>query len=100
MADIDIRRRHDLGLEGARAAADRMAGELARRFDLRGTWDGNAMRFERPGLKGTLQVSADSLHLTVTLGFLLKAMRGQIERAVTTQLDDIVRGEDSRPRKA
>ena len=100
MADIDLRRTHDLGLAKARAAADRMAEDLGRRFDLKGTWDGDVMRFERPGVRGALVVGADSLHLTISLGFLLKAMRGSIERAVAEQLDGLVGEDDARPRKA
>jgi putative polyhydroxyalkanoate system protein len=87
MADIDVRRVHDLGLKAARIAADRMAGELGRKFDLRGDWEGNVLHFERPGVTGTLAITAKDLHLSVTLGFLLRALKGSIERAVHEQLD-------------
>jgi len=63
MADIDVRRVHDLGLKAARIAADRMAGELGRKFDLRGDWEGNVLHFERPGVTGTLAITAKDLHL-------------------------------------
>lgn len=89
MADIDVHRVHGLGLDGAHEAADRMMEHLAARFGLHGTWDGNMMRFERPGVKGHLHVDERSLHLTVTLGFLLKAMRGSIESAVVRELDHL-----------
>ena len=91
MADIEIRRLHELGLAGARAAAERMAEDLRRRFGLAGSWQGNVFRFERPGVKGSLAVSERDLHLDVALGLLLKAMRGSIERAVNEQLDAITR---------
>jgi len=89
MADIDIRRVHTLGLAGARVAADKMAEELGRKFDLRGAWKGNVLHFERPGVQGTLAIEEKALHLTVSLGFLLKAMKGSIERAVTGELDEL-----------
>ena len=54
MADIDIHRVHDLGLKGARAAAERMAEQLGKRFDLRGEWAGNVLSFQRPGVTGSL----------------------------------------------
>ncbi len=87
MADIDIRRAHPLGLDGARAAAERLAAQLGQRFGLVGRWEGNAMRFERPGVSGSLVLTEKELHLTVALGFLLKAMKGPIHAAVTQELD-------------
>ena len=90
MADIDIRRTHDLGMTGARKAADQMAEKLGRKFDLRGDWDGDVLRFERPGVTGTLTVSPKDLHLSVALGFLLKAMKSSIEAAVRQELDAVL----------
>ncbi len=90
MADIDLRRVHGLGLAGARKAADAMAEKLGRKFDLKGTWDGDVLRFERPGVTGTLTVGPKELHLSVALGFLLKAMKGSIEQAVRQELDSVL----------
>lgn len=90
MADIDVKRAHALGLEGARAAAASMADSLGRRFDLKGQWSGDTLTFERPGVSGKLHVGAKDMRLAVTLGFLLKAMKGSIERAVNEELDKIL----------
>lgn len=87
MADIDLKREHDLGLAAARKAADRMAEDLGRKFKLVGSWTGNTLHFDRPGVAGTLALTDKHLHLSVKLGFLLKAMRGPIERAVHEELD-------------
>jgi putative polyhydroxyalkanoate system protein len=97
MADIDIRRLHDLGLKGARIAADRMAGELERKFGLKGDWAGNVLEFARPGLAGSFTVGEKDVRLTVTLGFLLKAMQGSIERAIESELDTLFAGPSPRP---
>jgi putative polyhydroxyalkanoate system protein len=90
MADIDVKRAHELGLEGARALAERMAEQLGRRFDLKGRWEGDTLRFERPGVSGSLAVTGTELRLRVTLGFLFKAMKGSIESAVVRELDTLV----------
>lgn len=88
MADIELHRVHDLGMKGARAAADEMAAHLGKRFDLRGAWSGDTMNFDRPGLHGTLALTARDLSLKVTLtGFLLKAMRPVLEQAIVGELD-------------
>ena len=89
MADIDIRRAHHLGHAAARAAADRMAEHLGRKFDLKGDWDGDVLRFQRPGVTGSLTVGPKDLHLSVALGFLLKAMKGSIEQAIRHELDEL-----------
>ncbi|HET7731254.1 MAG TPA: polyhydroxyalkanoic acid system family protein [Usitatibacter sp.] len=87
MADIELHRVHGLGLKAARAAADRMAEHLGRKFDLKGDWEGNVLRFERPGVTGSLVIGEQDLRLSVALGFLLKAMKGSIEKAVEHELD-------------
>jgi len=89
MADIEITRVHNLGLKAARAAADRMAEHLGQKFGLTGDWQGNVLRFARPGVSGTLAIDEKALRLSVSLGFLLKAMQGSIERAVEHELDTL-----------
>ena len=89
MADIDIRKTHNLGLKAARAAADKMAEHLGKKFGLQGGWNGNTLNFERPGVTGSLAVDDKDLRLAVTLGFLLKAMKGSIEAAVKTELEKL-----------
>ncbi|MBZ0250228.1 MAG: polyhydroxyalkanoic acid system family protein [Burkholderiales bacterium] len=89
MADIDLKRIHHLGMKAARHAADEMAADLGRKFGLAGRWEGNVLHFDRPGVTGKLALTEKDLHLTVTLGFLLKALRGSIERAVHEELDSL-----------
>jgi putative polyhydroxyalkanoate system protein len=89
MADIDLKRVHNLGMKAARHAADEMAAELGKKFGLAGGWTGNTLHFDRPGVTGSLVLTERDLHLTVRLGFLLKALRGSIERAVHEELDTL-----------
>jgi putative polyhydroxyalkanoate system protein len=89
MADIELTRIHNLGLKAARTQADRMAEQLGRKFDLKGDWEGNVLRFERPGVSGSLAITDTDLRLVVSLGFLLKAMKGSIEKAVVHELDTL-----------
>jgi putative polyhydroxyalkanoate system protein len=90
MADIDIRRAHHMEHSAARTAADRMADKLGQKFGLKGDWDGDTLRFQGTGVTGTLTVGAKELHISATLGFLLKAMKGSIEQAVTRELDELL----------
>jgi putative polyhydroxyalkanoate system protein len=101
MADIAIKRSHSLGLKGAKDAADKMAEKLGKQFNLSGDWNGNTLQFERPGVNGALTVSDKDMKLEVTLGFLLKAMKGPIERAVNEQLDSVLAAASkAEPKKA
>jgi putative polyhydroxyalkanoate system protein len=100
MADIEIQRAHALGLKAARAAAERMAEHLGRRFDLKGSWAGNVLRFERPGVSGSLAISDKDLSLSVALGFLLKAMKGSIQRSIEDELDTLFAAAETRPAAA
>ena len=90
MADIELNRTHHLGLKGARAAADKMAEKLGEKFDLSGDWQGDTLHFQRPGVNGRLTVTDHDMDLQVTLGFMLKMMKGPIEKAVHEQLDKVL----------
>lgn len=87
MATIHIEREHGLTQAKARAAADKLARDLSKRFELAYAWDGNAVEFERPGLTGRMQVDRKSIALDVTLGFLLSALKPTIEREIHATLD-------------
>jgi putative polyhydroxyalkanoate system protein len=90
MPDIDLKRTHALGLAAARTAAERMAADLKKKFGLSGDWNGNTLHFERSGIHGALEVAASSVHITATLGFLMKAMKPTIEKAIAGELDRLV----------
>jgi putative polyhydroxyalkanoate system protein len=88
MADIDIRRKHTRTLKDARAAIERVAEHLSEKFDVEYGWEGNMMQFSRSGVDGHIQVSGKEVHVTATLGFLLMAIRGPIEREIHKYLDE------------
>ena len=90
MADINVQRSHHLGLKEAHAAATKMSAKLGKQFGLSGNWEGNTLHFDRPGVSGLLIISDHDMKLEVTLGFLLKVMKGPIERAVHRDLDEVL----------
>jgi putative polyhydroxyalkanoate system protein len=87
MADIDIRRKHSRSLKDARTAIERVAEHIAEKFDVEYGWNGNTMEFSRSGVDGHIAVSGKEVHVTATLGFLLMAIRGPIEREIHQYLD-------------
>ncbi len=88
MATIEFKRDHTLGLQKARAAADRVAQDMEREFGLNSEWDGNTLRFARTGVSGELVVQQGHVELNATLGFLLSAFKGRIEETLHRNFDE------------
>jgi len=87
VSSISIKRRHKLPHKNAKAAAEKIARDLNKRFELAYEWDGDDITFERPGLSGTLHVGKSEVHLDVELSFLLFALKGPIEQQINKELD-------------
>ncbi|KAA0217077.1 MAG: polyhydroxyalkanoic acid system protein [Lautropia sp.] len=87
MAAIYLQRRHALGLKKARQAAQKVADDMAESFAIESEWDGNALRFSRAGVSGSLTVSKDSVVLDAQLGLLLSAFASRIEERLQKDFD-------------
>ncbi len=91
---LHLHRPHDLGLEGARAIARRWISEAESVFGLRCRSEpgvaGDRVHFERPGVRGTLQVAADGFTLDAQLGFLLAGFAPRIEAEIARNLDELL----------
>ena len=90
MPSISIRRRHSLDHKKAKAAAQKIARDLGKRFGLEHEWDGDQVSFERPGLSGNMHVGKSELRLEVELSFLLTPLKGPIEQAIHKELDALL----------
>jgi putative polyhydroxyalkanoate system protein len=87
MAKIDIRRKHRHSIQKARAAVDKTAAAIGRKFDIVSEWSGNTLEFSRAGVSGAIHVSATQIHVVADLGFLLGMLKPAIEREIEEQLD-------------
>ncbi|TMH23521.1 MAG: hypothetical protein E6H64_03010 [Betaproteobacteria bacterium] len=87
MPAISIKRRHKLDHKKAKAAAEKIARDLNKRFDLAYKWEGDHIAFERPGLSGSMHVGKTDVRLDVELSFLLFALKGPIEQQINKELD-------------
>ena len=88
MSDIHIRRKHGKTRSEGRAAAEQMAAELKREFDLDYAWAGEVMHFRRPGLSGELSLSPEEVVLDIHLDFFLSVIKPSIEREVHRYFDE------------
>ncbi len=87
MADIDIRRAHGRSVAEARKIVDSLIDKLAADYDVTHQWNGNMLDFKRSGLTGQIALTDQDIHITARLGFLLKALKGRIEKEVLNTLD-------------
>jgi len=74
--------------EDAQQAADELAGDLARKFDIDYGWDGDHIHFERPGVHGVITVRENEIRIKATLGLMLIFLKPVIEEEITQYLQD------------
>lgn len=89
MPTISIQRKHKLDHKKAKAAAEKIAKDLHKRFDLVCTWDGDNVAFQRPGVSGDMRVGKSDVELNVQLSFLMTPLKGPIENAIRGELDKL-----------
>jgi putative polyhydroxyalkanoate system protein len=87
MALIAIAKKHSLSHPKAKAAAEKVAVDLNKRFELEYKWKGDDIEFNRPGLTGALHVGKDAVRLDCQLGFMLSLLKPTIEAEVHKQFD-------------
>lgn len=87
MSNILIRRKHGKTLADARAIAEQMISELKNEIDLNSAWNGNVLRFERPGVNGEFALDDQEAVLSIRLGGLLSVLKPSIESEVNKFFD-------------
>ena len=76
--------------KSARAAAQKIAKDLNKRYGLICQWDGDEVTFDGVGVSGNMQVGKSQIKLDVQLSFLLAPLKGPIEREINKQLDTLL----------
>jgi putative polyhydroxyalkanoate system protein len=95
---ISVLRRHDLGAEGARQAAEQMLVEVRAAHGIRidAEWRGPVLHARGNGFDGTVRVGGSDIEIQVRLGLLLSPLRGTIAREAEGLLDRHLGGEPGR----
>jgi putative polyhydroxyalkanoate system protein len=89
MADIRITQAHKLSHKKAKAAAQKVADQMAEEYEMSSEWDGDVLKFKRSGVSGKLVVSEKEAHLEISLGFLFKAFASTIEEKVAAKMKKV-----------
>jgi len=92
MADISITQAHKLPHKKAKAAAQKVADQMAQEYDMTSEWDGDVLLFKRAGVSGTLALHANVAQLDINLGFLMKAFAPTIETRVAEKMKKVFSG--------
>jgi putative polyhydroxyalkanoate system protein len=87
MADIELTRSHDRGLEGGREAVEQVARQLETDLGVTYEWDGDTLLFEGSGANGQINVDADTIEILIDLSAFLQPMQGRIEEEAAHYLD-------------
>jgi len=86
MTTLRIQHPHHLPRERLRAHLDELAQTLKRELDLDYRWEGDRLLFQRSGASGHLEVDDEQVTLELTLGLLLRPLKGHIEDKVRDYL--------------
>jgi putative polyhydroxyalkanoate system protein len=87
MPSIDLRRRHHMDRQSARARVDEIAARMREKFGVESRWDADTLRLRHMGLDGGITVDDESVHVKARLGMLLAALKPRIEHEVREKLD-------------
>jgi len=99
MPDIDLVRPYWAPMAIAKVRVQKAADELAAEHDLKSQWDGDTLRFERPGLQGEICVTVSELRLQARLGFLLKPLKSRLVSEIEDKFNRLFpeRGKSTAP---
>jgi putative polyhydroxyalkanoate system protein len=87
LSSIDFQRSHSLAIQEAREAVSAIAAELTRELDITCGWEGDTLRFQRTGARGTIQVADGIVHFHADLSLLLRPLKSTIEAKVQQYFD-------------
>ena len=87
MADLSMKREHDLTAEEARKQIEKLADKLADRLGGSWDWDGDTAICESRGAKARVSYDDANVWLDLTLPMMLKPLRRTIQAKVEEILD-------------
>ncbi len=90
MADIYIRREHDLSLDEAHALMDELAAEMAEALNISYRKQGDTLIFRRTGAQGSIRLTESEIVIEATLGMMLRVMRPTLVDAIESKLDELI----------
>jgi putative polyhydroxyalkanoate system protein len=89
MADIEIRKTFTMPIGKARKAAQAVADELAKQYNIAYEWEGDVLTFQKTGLKGELRLAPKKIEIDVSLGFVMRMFKDPMRSEIEKNIDKI-----------
>ncbi len=86
MTTLHIRQPHRLPPAQVRDRVEHLARALKSQWDMDYHWEGDRLLFRRSGAEGYIEVGEDYVDFSLTLGLLLRPMKGRIEESIRCRL--------------
>jgi len=87
LATINFTKQHSLGRDKAREAAEKMAKKVSEKLAVEYCWEGDVLRFSRPGVDGLIEISDSVVNVVVKLGLIFRPLRPIIEQKIDEYLE-------------
>ena len=87
MANIHIKKAHQLSRDDARRRVEDIAEDLKQKLHVQYAWKGDSLMFKRPGAQGTIELGEGFVDVTVKLGLLVAPMKDKIEAQIKEKID-------------
>ncbi|MEE4662024.1 MAG: polyhydroxyalkanoic acid system family protein [Halieaceae bacterium] len=90
MAGFTVSRHYTRPRDEVRADAEALAAELEDKYGIRARWQGDTVTLRGNGVEGRLEIDAETVQVTVTLGLLARAFERPLRRIVDEHMDRYV----------
>lgn len=88
MAVINLTRTHQLSLEEITLRVNSVVSKLEQKLDVKSEWENNkTLQFRRKGASGSIEISTNSVDISVRLGMMFRALKGVIQKELEEVLD-------------
>ena len=87
MPTIHITRKHKRPLPEAKAAIERIAKGIAKRFSVDYGWNDNVLDFSRAGVDGHIALTKTEVKVKADISFLMLPIKGAIEDEIRKHLE-------------
>jgi putative polyhydroxyalkanoate system protein len=103
MADLHLRREHNLGLVRARKVALKWAEHVEKKLEMECTLiegeTSDTLEFTRSGVNGRMIVAGDHFEVEAKLGLMFRPFLGMIEAETRKQLEEALAKEQAKGQK-
>jgi len=91
MASIQIKQDFTMPYDELKVGLDKLADKLGKQYQLDCSWDSEeCLSFKRAGAQGQVSIGDQEVELTVSLGMMMSAFKGAIEREIKGFIDEYI----------